>query len=42
MRFAYLFAYVSSEGSDKPAQLCSLVRAFPAHTHKVDKGSENN
>ena len=37
-----LIAYASNEGSDEPAHLRSLVRAFVARAHKgedVDEGS---
>ena len=37
-----LFAYASRKGSGETALLCSLTRAFSAHTHKkmcVDEGS---
>ena len=35
MRFCHLFAYVSSKGSDEPAQTHNHARAFAACTHKV-------
>ena len=35
MRFWSLFAYVSSEGLDEPAQTQTLAVAFAACTHKV-------
>ena len=40
-----LVAYASSEVSDEPLQMCSLIRASAACTHKIgilDEGSGQN